>query len=94
MAPIVIRITSNRDTMSRGSLYGDLQKNMVQMFQDVYGVRISYEDDMLQHEDLIPTYIRVIILSISHEVVPLLSTLLNGETVTFTHEKDTFHMSM
>jgi hypothetical protein len=88
MSPIVIRITSNRDTMCRD----DLQKNIVQLFSDHYKVSVSYEDDMLQHEDLIPTYIRVIVLSVSHEVVPLLSTLLAGETVTITYGGDTFHM--
>jgi hypothetical protein len=88
MSPIVLRITSNRDTMCRD----DLQKSIVQLFGDQYKVSISYEDDMLQHEDLIPTYIRVIVLSVSHEVVPLLSTLLAGETVTVTHGRDTFHI--
>ena len=92
MAPIIIRITSNYETMKRRSLFGGLYRLISKFFKDRYDVTLSYYDNALTTRDSVPTYAKVTLTSISVEIFPMLSELLNGKFVPFTDGDDTFQM--
>lgn len=94
MSAIVFLLTSNSATMNRLSINGQLKAMFIQLFQDKYGVTVSYEDDYLKRIDLIPTYATLTLSTVTKEIVPLLSTLMDGRTIKLTHETYDFELKM
>jgi hypothetical protein len=94
MTAVVFLLTSNITTMNRLSRNGQLKTMFIKLFQDKYGVIVSYEDDYLKRIDLIPTYATLTLCTVTKEIVPLLSTLLDGRTIQLTHETYEFELKM
>jgi len=94
MSAIVFLLTSNLVTMNRLSINGQLKAMFIKLFQDKYGVMVLYEDDYLKQIDLIPTYATLTLGTVTKEIVPLLSTLMDGRTIKLTHETYDFELKM
>jgi hypothetical protein len=94
MSAIVFLLTSNSATMNRLSINGQLKAMFTKLFQDKYGVTVSYEDDYLKRIDLIPTYATLTLSTVTKEIVPLLSTMMDGRTIKLTHETYDFELKM
>lgn len=94
MSSIVFLLTSNPATMNRLSINGQLKTMFIKLFQDKYGVMVSYEDDYLKRIDLIPTYATLTLCTVTKEILPLLSTLMDGRTIKLTHETYDFELKM
>ena len=94
MSSIVFLLTSNPATMNRLSINGQLKTMFTKLFQDKYGVMVSYEDDYLKRIDLIPTYATLTLCTVTKEILPLLSTLMDGRTIKLTHETYDFELKM
>jgi len=80
--------------MNRLSINGQLKAMFIKLFQDKYGVMVLYEDDYLKQIDLIPTYATLTLGTVTKEIVPLLSTLMDGRTIKLTHETYDFELKM
>lgn len=94
MTSIVFILTSNLATMNRLSIQGQLKSMFIQLFQDKYGVVVSYEDDYLKRIDLIPTYATLTLCTVTKEILPLLATMMDGRTIKLTHETYDFELKM
>ena len=66
----------------------------IQLFQEKYGVTVAYEDDYLKRIDLIPTYATLTLCTVTKEILPLLSTMMDGRTIKLTHETYDFELKM
>lgn len=94
MTSIVLFLTSAPATMNRLSVNGKLKSMFIKLFYDKYGVTITYQDDFLNQVDLVPTCAELTLCTVTKEIVPLLSVLLDGRTIKLTHETYEFELKM
>jgi hypothetical protein len=94
MTAVVFLLTSNQATMNRLSIQGQLKSMFIQLFQEKYGVIVVYEDDYLKRIDLIPTYATLTLSTVTKEILPLLTTMMDGRTIKLTHETYDFELKM
>ena len=94
MTAVVFLLTSNQATMNRLSIHGQMKTMFTKLFQEKYGVIVVYEDDYLKRIDLIPTYATLTLGTVTKEILPLLTTMMDGRTIKLTHETYDFELKM